>query len=98
MVKAIEARGSPVEVRINSSGKLTGDTKGGKFINIDPSAHPMIRTTAGKIPATTARIIGHEFGHAVFGISDADPGRMNNVNLNENPIMLELGEPVRTHY
>lgn len=98
MVKAIEARGSPLEVRINSSGKLTGDTKGGKYINVDPSSHPLIRTTAGKVPASTARIIGHELGHAVFGTGDVGPGRMSNVLANENPIAVELGEPARTHY
>ncbi len=44
------------------------------------------------------RIIAHELGHAVFGIGDAGPGRLSNVLANENPIMLELGEPARTHY
>jgi hypothetical protein len=71
---------------------------GGNAVYIDPSFHPVIQTTSGPIPATTQRIIAHELGHAVFSMADTGPGRMINVNINENPIMNSLGQPSRTRY
>jgi hypothetical protein len=32
------------------------------------------------------------------GTQDDGPGKMNNVNENENPIRVELGDPKRTKY
>ena len=44
------------------------------------------------------RAIAHERGHTL-GTDDDGPGNMNNVNLNENPISTQLGEPyVRIRY
>lgn len=67
-------------------------------VNVDPSSHPVIETTAGPQAASTERIIAHEVGHFVTGTRDAGPGRMDNVRQNENPIVRELGEPERTRY
>ena len=98
MVAAIQERGFPVEVQINDSGQLLGDLAHGKWIRIDLGMHPNIQTTAGVIPAPTARILAHELGHAVFRMNDTGPGLMANVLANENPIAIELGEPARTRY
>ena len=38
------------------------------------------------------RIFAHELGHAAMGNRDNGPGRMNNVNWNENPVMRQLGD------
>jgi hypothetical protein len=45
----------------------------------------------GDYPAYLERAIAHELGHTL-GTDDDGPGKMNNVNLNENPISSELGE------
>lgn len=99
MVKQLKGRksNSPFEVRINNKGDLSAPLSG-NYINVDPSAHPNIQTTAGIEPASTERIIGHEMGHAVFGTDDDGANRMNNVNQNENPVMRELGGNDRTRY
>ncbi|AYQ56154.1 hypothetical protein MS2017_0409 [Bathymodiolus thermophilus thioautotrophic gill symbiont] len=67
-------------------------------IYIDLNFHPKISTDSGGIPATTRRILSHELGHSVFGALDDGINRMNNINLNENPIMNELGMPLRLEY
>jgi hypothetical protein len=41
---------------------------------------------------TLERIFAHELGHAAMGNLDNGPGRMNNVNWNENPVMRQLGD------
>jgi len=69
-----------------------------KTIVVDPNFHPSIDTTNGPYSSPTDRILGHEMGHAATGVGDTGPGRMNNVNMNENPIAIELGEPPRTKY
>jgi hypothetical protein len=97
MLKAIEASGKPIEIRLNNSGDLSSRTPG-NYINLDINANPTIQTTAGPIPASTARIIAHELGHAVFGIGDVGTGRMANVTANENPVATELGEKARSRY
>jgi hypothetical protein len=38
------------------------------------------------------RIFAHEMGHAAMGNLDNGPGRMNNVNWNENLVMRQLGD------
>ena len=38
------------------------------------------------------RIFAHELGHTAMGNLDNGPGRMNNVNWNENPVMRLLGD------
>jgi putative transposase len=60
--------------------------------------HPLIASTQGVIPASTARVAAHELGHSIMGTDDDGPGRMNNVRQNENAIMRPLGEPERTQY
>ena len=97
MLIVIQKGGKPVIIRINNSGKLSART-GKLIINLDPSRHPVIQTTSGPIPAGTRRILAHELGHAVMGTRDVGPGRMDNIHLNENPIMTSLGEPARTRY
>jgi hypothetical protein len=70
----------------------------GPNVHVDPQFHPIIQTTKGPQPASTARIIGHELGHAVTGTKDDGPDHMNNVKQNENPIAKSMGEPARTKY
>ena len=67
-------------------------------LTLDPDFHPEIQTTAGRKPASTVRMLAHEMGHIATNVRDEGPGRMDNVNLNEKPVMLELGYPARTKY
>lgn len=90
--------GKPVEVRLNTTGDNYCPRSPGQLAHVDPTAHPVIQTTAGPQPASTSRIIAHELGHAVFGTRDDGPGRMNNVIANENPIAVALGQAARTRY
>jgi hypothetical protein len=57
---------------------------------------PRTPTTHGYIPATPERVLAHELGHAATGNSDFGP--YNNWQMNENPIMKELGQPERLYY
>jgi Flp pilus assembly pilin Flp len=94
MQAAIEG-GTPLTININSTGGLSAT---GSVIQIDPSSHPVIQTTAGPLPATTLRILAHEIGHAAMGERDDGANNLNNVIANENPVMSALGEPERTAY
>jgi RHS repeat-associated protein len=90
--------GDPKLLTLNSGGNNSADL-GGPNVYVDPCSHPLIHTTMGIQPASTARIIAHELGHAVTGVGDTGPGNMDNVILNENPIATQLGEPYsRTRY
>lgn len=69
-------------------------------IIIDPDFHPSFRGTAGRqLPASTARVLAHEMGHAV-----GYPGHMDrvleffNIRANENPVATQLGEAPRLLY
>ncbi|WP_269514079.1 RHS repeat-associated core domain-containing protein [Brevundimonas subvibrioides] len=93
---AAAAQGGEVEIRVNDRGDLSYDPNTG-VVNIDPSSHPVIETTAGPQAVSTATVIAHEIGHA-GGDHDDGPGRMNNVRRNENPSRRERGEPERTQY
>ena len=59
-----------------------------------------IHTVDGLVPATPTRILAHELGHMSGGQLDDGPGNMNNVNVNENPVMIELDDigAARTTY
>jgi hypothetical protein len=65
---------------------------GGSNLWIDPNCHPQVDMNIGQVPASLERAIAHELGHTL-GTGDDGPGKMNNVNLNENPISTQLGEP-----
>jgi RHS repeat-associated protein len=72
-------------------------------IVIDPDFHPEIPTLAGRKSAPTARILAHEMGHAATNVTieakgDTGPGQMDNIILNENPVVTELGLSPRTGY
>jgi RHS repeat-associated protein len=68
-----------------------------KTANVDPNYHPLLPTTNGPQPVSTEAALAHELGHGL-GPRDDGPGRMNNVNQNENPVRGALGEPLRTGY
>jgi hypothetical protein len=55
-------------------------------------APPAKRVPDTVSPFTLERIFAHELGHAAMGNLDNGPGRMNNVNWNENPVMRQLGD------
>lgn len=57
-------------------------------------------TTKGEAPISTLRALVHEIGHGITGIGDTGPGHLDNVRMNENPIMEELdpGEGDRIRY
>jgi RHS repeat-associated protein len=86
--------GDPKTIHLNCD-KDESSNSPGPNINIDPTYHPEIQTSQGPQNASTLRIIAHELGHAVTGTHDDGPGRMNNVNANENPIATQSGEPYR---
>ena len=90
-------RGSPKTINLNCNQRDQSEL-GGANIFLDPNYHPEIETSAGWQQASLQRVIAHELGHTL-GTDDDGPGRMNNVNLNENPIATQLGEPyVRIRY
>jgi RHS repeat-associated protein len=66
-------------------------------VYVDPCDIPNITTSSGSTPGSLERTIAHEVGHSL-GTRDDGPGDMNNVNLNENPVATELGQPARTDY
>jgi hypothetical protein len=69
-----------------------------KTIRIDPGFSPLIYTEQGIMRADPVTILGHEIGHAATKTWDDGPGRMNNINKNENPIREQLNLPRRTKY
>jgi hypothetical protein len=80
-----------------NSGKYGPAYQQGNDIYVDPSFYPTINTDAGPKSASTARITAHELGH-LTGTGDDGPGRMNNVNTWENPIMFPIEGYRRTSY
>ena len=77
---------------------FAGRPRGTCDVVIDPDWHPEVATTAGRKSASTERILAHEMGHAATNLGDTGPGRMDNVIVNETPVVLELGLAARTHY
>ena len=102
-----ESEKQPLENRVwyNYPGQGTGGVDSDAYydpnthlISVGPNFHPYVSTQCGPEQASTAIMLGHEIGHAATGASDNGPDSMSNVNLNENPIRLELGLPLRTAY
>lgn len=69
-----------------------------RTVRMDPGFSPLIYTEEGVVRADPVTILGHEIGHAATKIWDDGPGRMNNINKNENPIREQLQMPRRTKY
>ncbi len=67
-------------------------------IYMDPSFRPLIETSAGWRRITSLGVLAHELGHSVFGTKDIGLGNMMNIEMNENPIMEQLGHPARVRY
>jgi hypothetical protein len=70
----------------------------GNVIHIDPNFHPQLEMENGWARASTQRALAHELGHAVYGTRDVGLGSMMNIEMHENPIMNELGQPSRIRY
>jgi hypothetical protein len=85
---------SPATAAPGGAPKCTGHPR---TVFIDAHNNLMLPTATGNQSASKACILGHELGHA-GGTLDDGPNAMNNVNLNENPIRAQLGEPARTSY
>ena len=68
-----------------------------KAVFIEPNECVKLPTAQGLEVTSLAVELGHELGHA-HGVHDDGGDRMNNVNLNENPIRAGLGENPRTAY
>jgi hypothetical protein len=102
MLKTLEGRksglfglwGSPKPfdiIRVASGGSYS--YAGGQAIMLD--YHDVGAAYTSAHPGGTyslRRIFAHELGHAAMGNRDNGPGRMNNVNWNENVIMRQLGD------
>lgn len=67
-------------------------------IYIDPNLSSIVHTNYGPVQATTTRILAHELGHLATGTLDDGYRRLNNVILNENPIMGPLEGNSRNTY
>ena len=89
--------GNPIDLQLNNFGWNKAETPG-TDIFVDPEKVRPIQTEWGRIGPTMEQIIAHELGHAVTGIGDTGPCKMDNVNQNENPIDTELGWPKRLEY
>jgi RHS repeat-associated protein len=103
LVKLIRERGEQKFIHVSKGlNDAFTDRPFGNNIYIDPNFHPEIRTTVGLQHASTARLIGHELGHAVTGLGQREIpfGAMDNVIMNENPIVnaLQPPEPSRIEY
>jgi hypothetical protein len=83
--------GSPKTLHVNCDQNDSGEVGGSNFW-VDPNRVVILNMDIGPVAASLERIIGHELGHTL-GTDDDGPGKMNNVNLNENPISTQLGEP-----
>jgi hypothetical protein len=90
--------GNAQELYINDDGQNESPSLGSGELYVDPDSHVPIPTANGRIFASLTRIIAHELGHSLMCDDDDGPGRMNNVNKNENPVVNALGQPSRTSY
>ncbi len=101
LLKLAKGRSSPLEVRINYRGDFYYDPRG-DFITVDPTRTVELLVwkgwRPGFEPASMQRILAHEFGHALTGVRDVGFLRLDNVRLNENPIINELGGRSRIWY
>jgi RHS repeat-associated protein len=101
LINKLEASLTPYIITNDQNGNAYFDPNT-SIISIDPNFHPMTQVDTGNScavqPAPTDAILGHELGHAATRINDDGPGKMNNVNANENPIRRQLGIPIRLTY
>jgi hypothetical protein len=88
--------GNPKVIHVTCNQNAQGQ-EGGNNLFIDPNFRPTIVTNPGLRKASLERIIAHELGHTL-GAADDGADRMNNVRINENPVAVSLGEPVRVEY
>lgn len=96
-----KGRSSPLEMRINYRGDFYYDPRG-DFITVDPTKTVDVLVwkgwRPGYEPASMQRILAHELGHALTGVRDVGFLWLDNVRLNENPIVRELGGRSRIWY
>ncbi len=92
-------QGSKTVYTINAGNAPNGEPAWRENNNayVNPTFHPTMNTDAGPQVASTTRILAHELGHFT-GTRDDGPGRMNNINTWENPIMRPLEGYNRTSY
>lgn len=83
------AKGTAVDVHIISFGASSSFPNGGP-VYLMMNSTDVVQTTAGTIRLTIERALAHELGHAIAGTLDNGMGGMNNVRINENPIVTHL--------
>ena len=102
LAKMTREQGLQREIHLMPHQEKSYSETPGQNIYIDPYFHPPFMTAHGIEYASTARLIGHELGHAITGAGrNEDPGgAMDNVLQNENPIVTHLNPPEseRTQY
>ncbi|WP_250624910.1 RHS repeat-associated core domain-containing protein [Pinirhizobacter soli] len=110
MCRALEESSTIYMIDITANGPLRNDPIQAKrdqpsyvdYANnrawFDPTAKPLMNTTLGLQPASLEAQMAHELGHLSTKVRDIGPGRMDNINMNENPVRKALGEPLRVTY
>jgi RHS repeat-associated protein len=92
----------PTIYRIHIGEKDEAERRGND-VYLDPDFHPLMvacdktRKDFWFVQPSTTRMLAHELGH-LTGIRDTGPGRMDNVNLLENPIMYPIEGYYRAFY
>lgn len=101
-----------LRLQIRNGSSLGGESKPFKIIVTDYASQgitdnaitvncadrPTYSSWSGEHASSVERLIAHELGHSIMGTLDDGYGQMNNVFYNENPIMYELGKPIRLRY
>lgn len=89
----------PITIELNREGdnftryRVPGEELG-ETIAFDPSAHPLVETEEGRVPAWPETVLAHELGHALFKLdSEADV-----IREVENPVRVALGLPRRSRF
>lgn len=104
LVNQLESSSAIYTLQVVSGGPLSPGTTfrpivpgSNGSVHVDQCPNVNFDSNKGTQLATPLRILAHELGH-LTGTRDNGPGRMNNVNGYENPIMTPIDGLIRTSY